>query len=177
MTIIKVALWDIDGVLTDNRIYHFDGGIRGRAFCGLDSKGFWLLKEGGVKVWLNGGSDEPHMLDRIEWLGVDGYLLEPKDKRLVLDYITGAILPEMAFMGNDVPDLPLLEMVGFPACPIDAHDDVLEFVSDHPEGYVSQRRGGEGAARDFCDWILRHNAEQIAQNVVSEQARRDRQIT
>lgn len=171
---IKVAIFDVDGTLTDGEIYHFDSVqkmtpdeirailTRGRSFSTLDGNGIQLLRESGVQVWVCGGDDSPHLKDRLDWLGIDAEhrLLGPKDKRDILKMLPALEMSEIAFMGNDVPDLPLMELVGLPGCPLDAHEKVFSYIQDGvPNGFLSYRDGGQGAVREFCDYIIELNAK------------------
>ena len=170
---VKVVIFDVDGTLTDGQIAHFhvlelDAWqyeppriIRGRSFSTLDSKGMWLLRESGVQVWICGGDDSLHLRDRLDWIGVDGQLLDPKDKREIFYQLTQP-KSEIAFMGNDVNDLPIMREVGVVACPVDAYYPVLEYVKQRG-GFISKLVAGHGAVREFCDWLItRNNADRQA---------------
>ena len=164
---IRVAIFDTDGVQTDSRILYLDGGIRGRVFNVRDGQGITQLKQSGVNVWLVSGEQDFHLFDRSEKLGVDQLFGLP-DKRRVLDELQLDIsVGEIAFMGDDTNDIPLLMMVGMPACPQDAHRDVVNCVVSL-RGFVATKNGGKGAVREFCDYILTRNRLDTAPEYMRE---------
>ena len=153
---IKVAIFDVDGVQTDSRILYLDGGIRGRVFNVRDGQGITQLRQSDVNVWLVSGEQDSHLFDRSEKLGVDQLFGLP-DKRRVLEELPLDINnKEIAFMGDDIGDISLLMMVGMPACPKDAHPSVLNCVVSL-NGFVATKDGGKGAVREFCDYIIAEN--------------------
>mgnify|MGYP001603544937 CR=1 FL=1 len=156
---IRVAIFDVDGCLTDSTILYLDGGIRGRVFNMRDGQGLTCLKQSQVSVWLVSGEMDSHLFDRAEKLGV-AQLFGLPDKRRVLDE-TDIPSTEIAFMGDDVNDIPLLMMVGMPACPHNAHPDVLNCVLSL-RGFVATKDGGRGAVREFCDYIIAENRREAA---------------
>ena len=153
---IRVAIFDIDGTNTSGEILYLDGGIRGRVFNVRDGQGITQLRQSGVNVWLVSGEQDSHLFVRSEKLGVDQLFGLP-DKRRVLEEIPQDISnKEIAFMGDDINDIPLLVMVGMPACPRDAHPSVLNCVMGL-SSFVSTKGGGKGAVREFCDYIIEEN--------------------
>ena len=164
---IRVAIFDTDGVLTDSRILYLDGGIRGRVFNVRDGQGITQLRQSGVNVWLVSGEQDSHLFDRSEKLGVDQLFGLP-DKRRVLDELQLDINnKEIAFMGDDIVDIPLLMMVGMPACPQDAHHDVVNYVVGL-RGFVATKGGGKGAVREFCDYIIEENRRESFPELIQE---------
>ena len=153
---IKVAIFDTDGVMSDGAVIYLDGGVRGRVFNVRDGQGITNLKHAEVSVWLVSGEQDSHLFDRSEKLGVDQLFGLP-DKRRVLEELPLDINnDEIAFMGDDIGDIPLLMMVGMPACPQDAHHDVVNCVVGLG-GFVATRGGGKGAVREFCEYIIEEN--------------------
>ena len=164
---IRVAIFDTDGVQTDGTVIYLDGGVRGRVFNVRDGQGITNLKHAEVSVWLVSGEQDSHLFDRSEKLGVDQLFGLP-DKRRVLEELPLDINNgEIAFMGDDIGDIPLLMMVGMPACPLDAHYDVLNCVVSL-RGFVATKEGGNGAVREFCDYILSRNRLDTAPEYVRE---------
>lgn len=152
---IRIMICDVDGCLTDSQILYLDGGIRGRIFNVRDGQGITQLRHSDVNVWLVSGEQDSHLFDRAEKLGVDQLFGLP-DKRKVLREIPAFMQSEIAFMGDDIGDIPLLMIVGVPACPKDAHPDVLNCVLSL-RGFVATKGGGKGAVREFCDYIIGEN--------------------
>lgn len=163
---IRVAIFDVDGVQTDGTVTYLDSGVRGRVFNVRDGQGISYLKQAGVNVWLVSGEQDSHLFDRAEKLGVDQLFGLP-DKRRVLKELPPVDVAEIAFMGDDVGDIPLLTLVGLPACPRDAHPEVVECVL-RLNGFVSLGGGGKGAVREFCDYILAKNRQDTAPEYVRE---------
>jgi len=164
---IRVAIFDTDGVLTDGTVIYLDGGVRGRVFNVRDGQGITNLKHAGVSVWLVSGEQDSHLFDRSEKLGVDQLFGLP-DKRRVLEELPPDINnSEIAFMGDDIGDIPLLMMVGMPACPKDSHPDVVNCVISL-KGLVATKEGGKGAVREFCDYILSRNRLDTAPEYMRE---------
>ena len=164
---IRVAVFDVDGTCTDSRILYLDGGIRGRVFNVRDGQGITQLRQSGVNVWLVSGEQDSHLFDRSEKLGVDQLFGLP-DKRRVLEELQLDInSKEIAFMGDDIVDIPLLMMVGMPACPQDAHHDVVNCVVGL-RGFVATKDGGRGAVREFCDYIIEANRRESFPECIQE---------
>ena len=164
---IKVAIFDTDGVMSDGAVIYLDGGVRGRVFNVRDGQGITNLKHAEVSVWLVSGEQDSHLFDRSEKLGVDQLFGLP-DKRRVLEELPLDINnDEIAFMGDDIGDIPLLMMVGMPACPQDAHRDVVNCVVSL-RGFVATKNGGKGAVREFCNYILNENKRHTAPEYINE---------
>lgn len=149
---IKAAIFDVDGVLTDGRIYISERGEEFKAFSTLDGHGLKLLDQGGITPIIITGRDSPAVRRRVADLGLKYAVYGAKDKLAVaqplLDQL-GLAWPEVAAMGDDWPDLPLLLRAGFACAPAQAHAEVLA-VAHH----VTAAPGGHGAARECCDLLL-----------------------
>ncbi len=149
---IRAAIFDVDGVLTDGRIYISERGEEFKAFNTLDGHGLKLLAQGGITPIVITGRDSPAVRRRVADLGIAHAIYGAHDKlaaarglmaQLQLDW------PVLAAMGDDWPDLPLLTRVGFACAPSNAHVEV-KAVADH----VTDEAGGYGAARECCDLLL-----------------------
>lgn len=149
---IRAAIFDVDGVLTDGRLFIGEQGEAFKAFHALDGHGLKLLKRGGIEPIVITGRDSPAVRRRIADLGLVHALFGVEDKlaaatpllaRLGLDW------PDVAAIGDDWPDLPLLVRAGFACAPANAHAEVRA-VAQH----VTSAPGGAGAAREFCDLLL-----------------------
>jgi 3-deoxy-D-manno-octulosonate 8-phosphate phosphatase (KDO 8-P phosphatase) len=149
---IKAAIFDVDGVLTDGRIYISGEGEDFKAFSTLDGHGLKLLDQGGITPIIITGRDSPAVRRRVADLGLKHAVYGAKDKLAVaqplLDQL-GLAWPEVAAMGDDWPDLPLLLRAGFACAPAQAHAEV-KAVAHH----ITVAAGGHGAARECCDLLL-----------------------
>lgn len=149
---MKLALFDVDGVLTDGRLFISEQGETVKAFHALDGHGLKLLAQGGITPVIITGRDSPAVRRRVADLGLQHALFGIHDKlaaaqKVLADH--GAQWADVAAMGDDWPDLPLLMRAGLAVAPANAHPEV-KAVAHH----VSGLKGGEGAAREFCDLLL-----------------------
>ncbi|WP_084452617.1 KdsC family phosphatase [Roseateles chitosanitabidus] len=149
---LKAAIFDVDGVLTDGRIYLSERGEEFKAFATLDGHGLKLLAQGGIVPIVITGRDSPAVRRRVADLGLKHAVYGAKDKlaaALPLLAELGVDWPEVAAIGDDWPDLPLMVRAGFACAPAQAHAEV-KAVAHH----VTEAAGGHGAAREFCDLML-----------------------
>lgn len=148
---IRLFLLDVDGVLTDGRLWYGPQGEALKAFHVRDGHGIVLLRDR-VDFGVISGRPGETTRRRLEELRFKHLVFSQRDK--LAGYATLAHLgvPDeaVAYMGDDVNDLPLLAKVGLSACPADAHPDVLGNVH-----LVAKAPGGGGAVRELCDLILR----------------------
>ncbi len=149
---VKAAIFDVDGVLTDGRIYVGEHGETVKAFATLDGHGLKLLKQGGIEPVLISGRDSPALRRRVADLGLAQAVYGVHDKLAAAQAVLAALglgWGEVAAMGDDWPDLPLLVRAAFACAPANAHAEV-KAVAHH----VTATHGGHGAAREFCDLLL-----------------------
>lgn len=149
---VKVALFDVDGVLTDGCVYIGEQGEVFKAFHTLDGHGLKLLAQAGIEPVVITGRDSAAVRRRVEDLGLRHALYGVKDKLAVAEPLLAALgvaWDEVAAMGDDWPDLPLLTRAAFACAPSNAHAEVRS-VAHH----VTDLQGGHGAAREFCDLLL-----------------------
>ena len=149
---LKAAIFDVDGVLTDGRIYLSERGEEFKAFATLDGHGLKLLAEGGIVPIVITGRDSPAVRRRVTDLGLKHAVYGAKDKLAAAQPLLaqlGVDWPEVAAIGDDWPDLPLMVRAGFACAPAQAHAEV-KAVAHH----VTTAAGGHGAAREFCDLLL-----------------------
>jgi 3-deoxy-D-manno-octulosonate 8-phosphate phosphatase (KDO 8-P phosphatase) len=152
---IRLLLLDVDGVLTDGSILYGDTGEEMKAFNVKDGLGIKLLMKAGIQVGLITGRKSNALKHRCRDLGIDPNLLFEgiQDKTSVLNIIkekTGVMPVESAYVGDDLPDLPLFREVGVAIAVSDAHECVKE-TSD----MVTTAKGGAGAVREICDAVLK----------------------
>ncbi len=149
---LKAAIFDVDGVLTDGRIYIGEQGETVKAFSTLDGHGLKLLREGGIEPLVITGRDSPAVRRRVADLGLAHAVYGAGDKLAAAEALLaqlGLEWPDVGAIGDDWPDLPLLARAGFACAPSNAHAEV-KAVAHH----VTAVPGGHGAAREFCDLLL-----------------------
>jgi 3-deoxy-D-manno-octulosonate 8-phosphate phosphatase (KDO 8-P phosphatase) len=149
---VRVVFFDVDGVLTDGGLFFSEAGETLKRFHTLDGHGLKLLQQAGFTVAVISGRDSPALRRRLEALGVHHMRLGTEDKRPAAQALLqelGLDWAQAAAMGDDWPDLPLLQRVAVAAAPPGAHAEVLAAVH-----HITQAPGGGGAAREFCDLLL-----------------------
>ncbi|MBK9981879.1 MAG: HAD-IIIA family hydrolase [Saprospiraceae bacterium] len=150
---VKMLILDVDGTLTDGGIYIDANGVQAKKFNIRDGMGITLLQAAGINVGIISHSRAQTILDeRARMLGIQ-YVYSGKESKLeVLNRWTEELsisLEEIAFIGDDVNDIEVLQRVGLSACPADAHFKVINVVD-----VVLQRDGGKGCVREFIDRFL-----------------------
>ena len=149
---LKLMVFDVDGVLTDGGLWYTEQGESIKRFNALDGHGLKMLVVSGIQVVLMTGRESPIVARRAAELGLGEVMQNVRDKGLALNGLIahhGIKLEQAGFMGDDLIDLPAMQRVGFSASVPDAPAYVTQ--SAH---WVSERRGGHGAARECCDLIL-----------------------
>jgi 3-deoxy-D-manno-octulosonate 8-phosphate phosphatase (KDO 8-P phosphatase) len=149
---IRLAIFDVDGALTDGKLY-FDGqGGEYKGFHARDGLGIALLQESGVEVAVISGRACESVSRRMESLNIRRAFLGWQDKLAALDQLREEVrveLDEIAHVGDDLLDLPLMRRVGLAVAVADAHASILPFAH-----WRTVNPGGGGAAREVCDLIL-----------------------
>lgn len=149
---IRAALFDVDGVLTDGRIYIGEQGETVKAFSTLDGQGLKLLQQAGIEPVIVTGRDSAAVRRRVADLGLSHALYGVHDKLAAAQGLMATLQldwPQLAAIGDDWPDLPLLLRAGFACAPANAHAEAR--AAAH---HVTAASGGHGAAREFCDLLL-----------------------
>jgi 3-deoxy-D-manno-octulosonate 8-phosphate phosphatase (KDO 8-P phosphatase) len=149
---VKVAFFDVDGVLTDGGLLFSEDGEVLKRFNTLDGHGIKLLQQGGITPAVITGRDSKALRVRLQALGVEHVHFGTEDKRPAAEETLttlGLQWSQAAAMGDDWPDLPVMRRCAFSCAPANAHREVLA-VAD----FVTTARGGEGGAREFCDLLL-----------------------
>jgi 3-deoxy-D-manno-octulosonate 8-phosphate phosphatase (KDO 8-P phosphatase) len=149
---MKAAIFDVDGVLTDGRLYIGEQGETVKAFSTLDGHGLKLLQQGGIEPVIITGRDSPAVRRRVADLGLVHAVYGAGDKLAAATALLTALgldWPEVAAMGDDWPDLPLLARAGFACAPANAHAEAKALAH-----HVTAASGGHGAARECCDLLL-----------------------
>lgn len=150
---IRLAVFDVDGVLTDGKLYFLVDGSEFKTFNTLDGHGIKMLINFGVRTAIITGRRTPVVERRAQNLGIQHLYQGREDKLVALDELLGELgldYAEVAYLGDDLPDLPAMRRVGLGMAVANAD----AFVRQHAHG-VTAARGGEGAAREFCELIMR----------------------
>lgn len=149
---IKLVIFDVDGVLTDGRLYVTDGGEEIKAFHSRDGHGMKMLQQTGVKVGIITGRTSNIVSHRMNELGIEHVYQGQKDKVPAFEQLIQALsldAGEVAYVGDDVVDLPVMRKVGLAIAVQDAHG----WVKKHAH-WQTPSKGGLGAARDVCELIM-----------------------
>jgi 3-deoxy-D-manno-octulosonate 8-phosphate phosphatase (KDO 8-P phosphatase) len=154
---VALLVLDVDGVLTDGRLWYGERGEALKAFNVRDGVGIKRLRAAGIEVAVISGRSSPAVALRMRELGVLEVLQGVDDKGAALDALLarlGVAPQDCACLVDDTPDLPMMRAVGLPAAVADAEPEVLAAARQ-----VTRRPGGAGAVREFCDWLLAARAE------------------
>ncbi|MBC7610375.1 MAG: HAD hydrolase family protein [Polaromonas sp.] len=149
---IRVAFFDVDGVLTDGGLYMSGQGERIKRFNTLDGHGLKMLQKAGITPAVITGRDSPVLRARLQALGIKHAHFGTEDKRPAAEITLQALGLDWwraAAMGDDWPDIAVMRRAAFSCAPANAHLEV-KALADH----VTQAAGGHGAARAFCDLLL-----------------------
>lgn len=149
---VHVLLLDVDGVLTDGGLYYGAEGEVLKRFHTLDGHGLKLLRAVGIAPAVISGRDSAALRARLAALGVDRLRLGTEDKLPAAEALLqelGADWSQVAAIGDDWPDLPLLRRAHFACAPPGAHPEVRASA-----GHVTRAPGGQGAVRELCDLLL-----------------------
>ena len=149
---IRAAIFDVDGVLTDGRLYIGERGEDFKAFNSLDGHGLKLLAQGGITPVVITGRDSPAVRRRVADLGIKHAFYGVHDKLAAAGTLMQTLQLDwsaLAAMGDDWPDLPLMTRAAFACAPSNAHAEVHAIAH-----YITRASGGHGAARECCDLLL-----------------------
>lgn len=150
---IKLLILDVDGVMTDGRIFWLEGQGWTRYFHVQDGYGLKLLMRFGIKIVIMSGGDSKDVRKRMEFLGITDVFLGSEDKlKLLRDIVVkfGVSFDEIAFMGDELFDIPVMECVGLSITVPNA----IQGVKDKAN-WITQAAGGYGAVREVVDAIQR----------------------
>jgi 3-deoxy-D-manno-octulosonate 8-phosphate phosphatase (KDO 8-P phosphatase) len=158
---VRLLAMDVDGVLTDGGLYYTDAGDETKRFHVMDGHGLVAVLKTGIEIaWITGGKSRA-VLHRAERLGIKHVFSDVVDKLRILNQLCETLrvpLAEVAYVGDDIPDLPVLRAVACPLSVANADSTVRAAAM-----YVTTRRGGDGAIREICDLLLGSRAEQLEQ--------------
>ncbi len=146
-------VFDIDGVLTDGKLLVLPGGVMARTMNIKDGYALQLAIKKGYRVTIISGGNSEEVKERLNLLGVKEVYMQVSDKGLLLQSLMtkqNANATSFLFMGDDIPDLQCMKLVGLACCPADAIDEIKETAS-----YISALKGGEGCAREVIEKVMK----------------------
>ena len=149
---IELVIFDVDGVMTDGSLFMGDDGQEYKAFNSLDGHGMRMLQEGGINAAIITGRKSNVVEHRMQDLGITRVYQGYRDKIPAYEALmkdVGLEIDQIAYVGDDVVDLPIMTRVGFAIAVQDAHP----YVKKHAH-WITQNNGGQGAVRDVCELIL-----------------------
>jgi 3-deoxy-D-manno-octulosonate 8-phosphate phosphatase (KDO 8-P phosphatase) len=149
---IRLLVLDVDGVLTDGRLYYDATGEVLKVFHVRDGYGIKAVHQAGVQVAVISGRATPALTRRCEELGIREHLQGAGDKETELATLCARLqvpLKACAYVGDDLPDVPALKLVGLAVAVADAHPEVRRVAHR-----CTRLPGGAGAVREVCEWLL-----------------------
>ena len=164
---IKALVLDVDGVLTDGSLTFDEEGKEYKTFNAKDGQGIVMLNKTGFITAIITARENGTVRHRFKNLGMTKLYEGSKNKIASLKELMKEfnLQPEeIAYMGDDLPDICVLKMVGLPCCPADATEEVKKYAK-----FVSSKNGGRGAVRELCDLILKSSGkyEEITSAIIN----------
>ena len=150
---IKLVAFDVDGVLTDGSLTFDENGHEYKTFNAKDGQGIVNLNKAGIITAIITARKNGTVEHRARNLNITELHQGSKNKIKTLEEIMAKYnitFEEIAYMGDDLPDICILEKVALKGCPNDAVDEVKAIAN-----FISSKNGGRGAVREFCDYILK----------------------
>lgn len=150
---IKLIIFDVDGVLTDGGLYFSDEGVEFKRFNSLDGLGIKILKDNGIEPAVITARSSKTVEHRMQNLGIEHYYQGQDDKAVAFTRLLNTLslnAAEVAYVGDDIIDLPVMSKVGLAIAVSNAHDLVKENAH-----LVTTKAGGNGAVREVCDFLLK----------------------
>lgn len=150
---IKLVAFDVDGVMTDGSITYDENGVEYKTFNAKDGQGITNLNKAGIITAIITGRKNGTVEHRAKNLKIKELYQGSKNKIADLEEIMqkyNISFDEVAYMGDDIPDICILGKVALKGCPADAVDEVKTIAN-----FISTKNGGRGAVREFCDYILK----------------------
>jgi len=151
--LIKLVIFDVDGVLTDGRLYIDNNGNESKAFFSRDGLGMKLIQKTDITLAVITGRTSELVLHRMKNLGITHIHQGQIDKLPAFELLKSELQlqsSQVAFVGDDIIDLPVMKQVGLSIAVQDAHPSVMEHAH-----WQTPNAGGRGAARDVCDLIMK----------------------
>lgn len=165
---IKALVLDVDGVLTDGSLTFDQEGVEYKTFNAKDGQGIVMLNKTGFVTAIITARKNGTVRHRFRNLGMTKLFEGSKNKIASLKELMAEfnLKPEeIAYMGDDLPDICVLKVVGLPSCPADAVDEVKQCAK-----FVSSKNGGRGAVRELCNLILKSTGkyEEITSAIINK---------
>ncbi len=161
---IKMVAFDVDGVMTDGSLTFIEDGKEIKTYNAKDGLGVVMLRKAGIITAIITARTNGTVKHRAEVLNIQELHMGQKNKVLALDELIKKYdlkHSEIAYMGDDLPDICVLKEVGLKCCPNDAVERVKEICN-----FVSVKDGGRGAVRELCDFVL--DAKEITYEMISK---------
>ena len=155
---VRLLALDVDGTLTDGGLYYTDSGEEMKKFNVKDGQGMKLLMQSGVEVAIVSASTAHSTLHRAKKLGISQVHIGIEDKLTVIQSLCdhlGIDRTQVAYVGDDLNDLPVMQAIG---CPMTVADGMPQ--NKDCALYITQRAGGDGAVREICDLIILSQASE-----------------
>lgn len=152
---ITTFIFDMDGVLTDGTVIVLENGLQARRMSIKDGYALQLAVKKGYRLLVVSGATSLPVADRLNKLGITSiYMSITNKKSFIQKYMADHELgvEEILFMGDDIPDLAAMSVVGLPACPADAVEEIKAISI-----YISPFTGGKGCVRDVIEQVLKSN--------------------
>ena len=149
---IKLIGFDVDGVFTDGKIYISEEGKESKVFHTQDGQGIRQLLDHGIKILVISGRDSSATKKRMQELGITDFFLGCREKKPIFQKKVSEYnftLSDCAFVGDDMSDKDILEIVGFPIAVSNARESIKKICA-----YTTKNSGGNGAIREITDLII-----------------------
>jgi 3-deoxy-D-manno-octulosonate 8-phosphate phosphatase (KDO 8-P phosphatase) len=156
---ITTFIFDVDGVLTDGTVLVLENGLQARRMNIKDGFALQMAIKNGYRVLIVSGGNSPQVANRLEKLGVKDVHMSVGDKKtFISEYLVKNKLTkdQLLYMADDLPDLPVMTIVGMACCPADAVNEIKEAVQ-----YISPLKGGDACVRDVIEKVLKLNGHWV----------------
>ena len=156
---VRLLILDVDGVLTNGQFFLGPNGQEYKAFHAQDGYGLKQIQKTGIDIAIISGRQSASVSLRARELGIQHLFQNVKDKMKVLEPLLKRLdltLNECAYVGDDTPDLNVMQQVGL-ACTVANATPSIKAIAH----FETQRCGGEGAVREICDWLLCHQQQPL----------------
>jgi len=150
---ISTFVFDVDGVMTDGSLLVLPDGVMARRMNIKDGYALQLAIKKGYRILVISGGDSPEVKDRLNKLGVaDVWMKTHQKKQVLAAYLEKHHIPkeQVLYMGDDIPDLDVIQLAGLPCCPLDAVQEIKDISI-----YISHLNGGAGCVRDVIEKVMK----------------------